>query len=131
MLGGAPGHAPAQRNRLRSPGQPSAHAPNHADLIRGDLLAVPSPGPQPAKAVKPKKPKIPRSRPIYHPNGPPEYICSQCGARFTWGAESTWFGTLLEMDDGRPLVFGCTAACVEKLAAALGHPPEHAIDLED
>lgn len=44
--------------------------------------------------------------------------CTVCGAVGPWSPSWQWFGSMADLDDGRPVVKTCGAACRKGLSAA-------------
>lgn len=48
---------------------------------------------------------------LLHPNWVPLHTCTACGRTATWGPTWSWYGSMADADEGRPLVKACCDEC--------------------
>lgn len=54
------------------------------------------------------------------------YRCDNCGKQSAWGDTWVWFGSYGDLDDGRPVIHGCTMKCAKAARKKMRAPEQSA-----
>ena len=57
------------------------------------------------------------------------WTCGGCGTVAVWGPSWQWYGSMKDLDDGKPIAVACTDDCIKKAAKTYAKQREKGVPL--